>query len=105
MQNGIMDDVLIQICEIAIKYNIEKVVLFGSRARGDNSPVSDYDIAVFKNNLSAIDKASFSSDVEEIETLKKIDIVFMNADLTNELMKNIEREGVIIYEQIGNQID
>jgi predicted nucleotidyltransferase len=29
--------------------NIERVVLFGSRARGDARPDSDYDIAVFLN--------------------------------------------------------
>ena len=96
------DNVLHQIVEIAIKYNIEKVVLFGSRARGDNSQVSDYDIAVFKEESTAIDKACFSSDVEEVETLKKVDIVFVNESLSDELMDNIRKEGVLIYEQTGN---
>jgi len=32
--------------------DIERVVLFGSRARGDASPDSDYDIAVFLNGLT-----------------------------------------------------
>jgi uncharacterized protein len=31
---------------------IERVVLFGSRARGDARPDSDYDVAVFLNNMS-----------------------------------------------------
>ena len=31
---------------------IERVVLFGSRARGDASKESDYDVAVFLNNLT-----------------------------------------------------
>ena len=31
---------------------IERVVLFGSRARGDANPDSDYDIAVFLNGLT-----------------------------------------------------
>jgi predicted nucleotidyltransferase len=31
---------------------IERVVLFGSRARGDARPDSDYDVAVFLNDLS-----------------------------------------------------
>jgi predicted nucleotidyltransferase len=30
--------------------NIERVVLFGSRARGDARPDSDYDVAVFLND-------------------------------------------------------
>ena len=31
---------------------IERVVLFGSRARGDAGPDSDYDVAVFISNMS-----------------------------------------------------
>jgi predicted nucleotidyltransferase len=31
---------------------IERVVLFGSRARGDTLPDSDYDVAVFLRNMS-----------------------------------------------------
>jgi hypothetical protein len=31
---------------------IERVVLFGSRARGDARPASDYDVAVFLKSLS-----------------------------------------------------
>lgn len=31
---------------------IERVVLFGSRARGDARPDSDYDVAVFLNDLT-----------------------------------------------------
>ena len=32
---------------------IERVVLYGSRARGDAKPDSDYDIAVFLRDLSS----------------------------------------------------
>ena len=79
-----LDYVLEQIKKIASKYKIEKVVLFGSRARGDNSRVSDYDIAICGNVLSPIDKALFSFDIEEISTLKKIDIVFVDESLDDE---------------------
>jgi predicted nucleotidyltransferase len=86
-----MDNVLIQIKKIAINYTVEKVVLFGSRARGDHTTTSDYDIGIFGNNLS---------DIEEVETLKKIDILFVKEDSVDELMENIKREGVVIHEQI-----
>jgi len=45
------DYVIEQLCEIAAKYKIEKMVLFGSRARGDHSLLSDYDIAVFEGGF------------------------------------------------------
>lgn len=31
--------------------NLDRVVLFGSRARGDNAPESDFDVAVFLKNM------------------------------------------------------
>lgn len=92
-----MDKVIEQVKIIAMKYNIEKVILFGSRARGDYTTVSDYDIAVFKKDLSALDRASFYADIEEIDTLKKIDIVFVNNDSTDELIENINKDGVVIW--------
>ncbi len=92
------DNVLDEIREIAMKYNIQKVILFGSRARGDYLPTSDYDFAIIAEDLSVLDKAIFCADVEEINTLKKIDIVFVDSNTSNDLMKNIKRDGVIIYE-------
>lgn len=93
------DRVLTEIIKTAKKYHVEKVVLFGSRARKDNSDTSDYDIAVFGKALSAIDKARLNSDIEEIATLKKIDIVYVSEDSADELTTNIRKDGVILYEQ------
>jgi predicted nucleotidyltransferase len=97
-----MDEVLQKIGQVAGKYKVEKLVLFGSRARGDNSLRSDYDIAVFGNGLSPVDKSCFWADIEEIDTLKKIDLVFVNESLTSELLKNIAEEGVCIYGEFGS---
>lgn len=98
-----MDKVIEQIKVIARKYKIKKILLFGSRARGDNSSISDYDIAVFGDGLSEVDKARFCDNVEEIKTLKKIDVVFVNQNVADAFVKNIMREGVIIYEQVESQ--
>ena len=45
---------------------IERVVLYGSRARGDARPGSEYDIAVFLNGLS--DRWSEFDRIAQIET-------------------------------------
>jgi predicted nucleotidyltransferase len=37
---------------------VERVVLFGSRARGDAKPDSDYDVAVFIRNVGAFTEES-----------------------------------------------
>ena len=43
---GISARVIEEICQLAEKYSIEQVLLFGSRARGDHRRTSDIDLAV-----------------------------------------------------------
>ena len=45
-ETGIDGEVLREICDLAEKYHILKVILFGSRARGDFMRTSDFDLAV-----------------------------------------------------------
>lgn len=73
---------------IAEKYDIGKIVIFGSRARGDNNPKSDIDIAVYPMTpmMELENKGHFMSDVEDLETLLKIDIIFVNNDTDQKLI-------------------
>lgn len=47
MKYNLPDRVLRKLYFFAQKYSIEKLVLFGSRARGTNTERSDIDIAVY----------------------------------------------------------
>ena len=51
---GIKPKVIEEIRTFARKYNIDKVILFGSRARGDYRRTSDIDLAVVGGDLSLI---------------------------------------------------
>ena len=83
--------------KIASQYDVAKIVLFGSRARGDNQAKSDVDIAVY----GCKDFTNFYFDVEEkVWTLLTFDIVNMDNDVSEELKREIIRDGVIIYEKI-----
>ncbi|MHB1650929.1 MAG: nucleotidyltransferase family protein [Desulfitobacteriaceae bacterium] len=99
-----LDKKLIQsIQRIGKNYTIEQIVLFGSRARGDNKPASDIDLAVFP--LSEFNnRGRLTSDFDDLETLLKIDIVFINEQIDPKLLENIEREGVTLYERTKNKI-
>lgn len=92
-----MDKILNEIGNISLSYNIKKVVLFGSRARGDNTSKSDYDIAVFHNHMDNSEKMRFLNEIEDIETLNKIDVVFIDEKhISSELYANIKNDGVNI---------
>lgn len=86
---GIRPEVIEEIRNLAQKYDIEKVILFGSRARGDFRRTSDIDIAV-----TGGDFARFALDVdEETSTLLEYDIVNLDRDMQDELRESIEKEG------------
>ena len=83
------------VANLCRRHGATSVVLFGSRARGDNHELSDYDIAVFgikdaKTKLGIREECN-----ENAPTLKQIDIVFVQ-DASNELLKSIKKEGTPI---------
>lgn len=99
MSYGLNPKIIAGIKIIAEKYSVSKIVLFGSRARGDNNPKSDIDVAIY-TMPEFVNKGHFASDIEELETLLKIDTVFISKDTDEKLIKNIQREGVVIYERL-----
>ena len=78
------------------KYNVKKVILFGSRARGNFKEKSDIDLAV-----QGGDFIRFMLDVnEETSTLLSFDIINLDEEIMGELRKSIEKEGKVIYEEV-----
>lgn len=92
------EKVITGIKNLAEEYDVQKVVLFGSRARGDNDPKSDIDLAVY----GCADFTNFSLDVDErVWTLLMFDILDMDRyDYSQELLQEITRDGVTIYEKV-----
>ncbi len=93
---GISPKVLEEIVFWAEKYGICRLILFGSRARGDYYKTSDIDLAVSGGDIS---RFSLSVD-EETSTLLKFDFVNLDRAVQPELRASIEREGVILYEKV-----
>ncbi len=95
-ETGIKPIVIEEICDIARKYNVQKVLLFGSRARGNFKEKSDIDLAV-----QGGDFIRFMLDVnEETSTLLKFDIINLDEEIQGELREAIKKEGKIVYEKV-----
>ena len=89
-------NIMNSISDLACRCNLDKVILFGSRARGDNRERSDIDLAVSGGNFPA-----FALDVdEETDTLLKYDFVNLDAAVQPELLAEIQKDGRILYEKI-----
>ena len=96
MKYNLPERVVRDIIKFSKKHNIEKVILFGSRARKNNSERSDIDIAVSGGN-----HLDFYFDIKEnAHTLLMFDIVDLDRGISEELQDEIDREGVVIYEKI-----
>ena len=94
---NLSDRIIDDLKKLALGYGISKIVLFGSRARGDNGDKSDVDIAVY----GCRDFLKFKLDVEEkVWTLLTFDIVNMDEKISGELAGEIRRDGVTIYEKV-----
>jgi len=86
--SGIKKKVIEEIRQLAADYNVQKVILFGSRARGDYRERSDIDLAV-----SGGDTNNFALTVdEETSTLLMYDIVDLSLPVQQELKNRIYQE-------------
>ena len=92
LDKRVEDDII----KIAKKDGIKKVILFGSRARGTNTERSDIDLAV-----SGGDILNFYFDVEEETwTLLMFDVINLDKKISDELQAEIERDGIVLYEEV-----
>ena len=93
---GIKQTVIQEIQELAVKHGVSRVILFGSRARGNFREKSDIDLAV-----QGGDFIRFMLDVnEETSTLLKFDMINLDEEIQSELRESIKKEGKIVYEEV-----
>lgn len=95
--NGLSVELQNRIIETAKRYRVQKLVLFGSRARGDFRPSSDIDLAVY--GLDPRNDLAFSDALDELPTLLKFDMVPVRAGTDTALMTEIEKDGVVWMER------
>ena len=111
MQNlektGIKPVVIDEIKALAQVYGIQKVILFGSRARGDYHRASDIDLAVEGGRITdfIIEEGGRITDFiievkDSTSTLLDFDVVDLANTQPGKFLESIKREGIILYEKI-----
>ncbi len=76
----------------------EKVVLFGSRAKGTHTERSDIDLFVECENLSLREKRKIREAVDRAAGIYSVDIIFSD-EAGKELKETVEREGVVVWKK------
>ena len=78
---------------------IEKVILFGSRAKGNFKPFSDVDITLIGNELSRSDLNQVFRELDALLLPYQFDVSLWS-NLKNEaLLDHIQRRGIVIYQK------
>ena len=95
MKFGLKDEIYEKIKKIAKKNNKYKFKIFGSRARNNYRENSDIDIAVFEN-VTVEDEYKIRNEMDLLDIIYKIDLVFVNTKTKKELLDEIKKDGVDI---------
>ena len=76
---------------------LEKVILFGSRARNEYKDNSDIDLAIIFNNNDNDNYIKLFTKLEDLNTLYKFDVIDFNKITNNKLKNEIIKDGICIH--------
>lgn len=97
---GLSDIVIADICSVFKKYpNIQKVLIFGSRAKGNYSEVSDIDLAVVGEDITFNQLMDINIQIEDLGLLYKVDVVDYKKNIGTPIGDHIDRVGLLFYKR------
>ncbi|MDN5331221.1 MAG: uncharacterized protein PWP45_446 [Tepidanaerobacteraceae bacterium] len=99
---NIDEKILNELRRIFEKYPVQKVLLFGSRARGDYKKTSDVDLAVFSENISDREFNLLVDEINEVDTALSFDVVHFENLEKEALKEKIIEDGILVYERKDN---
>jgi uncharacterized protein len=79
--------------------SINRVILYGSRAKGNYRPGSDIDLTVQGEDLDLSTLHKVEDDLDDLLLPYKLDLSLMKHIKNTELLDHIQRIGVIFYEK------
>jgi len=98
MKHGLSQETIKSLNEIFSKYNkIYKVVLYGSRAKGNYKNGSDIDLTLFGDDINLELLHKIELEIDDLLLPYKVDLSVYN-DLNNEdLKEHISRVGIVLF--------
>jgi predicted nucleotidyltransferase len=100
MNYGLDEKVISSINSVFRKYNqIEKVILYGSRAKGSYKDGSDIDLTIISKELNLSDQHKIELELDDLLLPYNIDLSIYYDISNEELLNHINRVGKIFYEK------
>lgn len=98
-----MEKLYAELARLAARHGAKRLVLFGSRARGDARPNSDIDLAVY--DMPENKRAAFADAVEGLPTLLEADITHVTPQMAPAFLRNIESEGIVLLDRFTQKYE
>lgn len=101
MKYGLSDQTLQKIYDVFVRYpQVEKAVLYGSRARGDYKNGSDIDLTLYgEDSLTHTILSKIANDLDDQLLPYTIDLSIFKNIRNPDMIKQIERVGVLFYKK------
>lgn len=96
--NDFPPSVLAALSSLFLNEQVQRVILFGSRAFGDNDERSDFDLAISAPSLDRCGMIEIWEGIERSDTLYKISVSLLEV-MPNHLKASVLSTGVIIHER------
>ena len=78
---------------------VQRVVVYGSRAKGTHRPGSDIDLTLFGPDLNLAELLTIDLELDELLLPYRIDLSIHGQIASRELLEHIERVGKVLYER------
>ena len=103
MPYGLNDQTIEKIVTVfAACPEIEKVLLYGSRAKGNYRDGSDIDLTIVGDTVTQSHLLKIANELEDLLLPYKIDLSLMRQIEDKEVVEHIRRVGVVFYERTAD---
>ena len=100
MEFGFKNEIIDRINSVFEKHpEIDKVIIYGSRAKGNYRTGSDIDLSMFGNNLNYDLIGKVSSEIDDLNTPYLFDISIFDLLNSPSLEEHIQRVGKTFYKR------
>lgn len=93
---GLTDEIVASIVRTILRHGeVDRILLFGSRTRGDFDDRSDIDLAIEGRADPLLLRGYLE---EEVPTLRRFDVV-RTGDLDAAMASSVKQEGIVLYDK------
>lgn len=99
MKFGLSDTVIKELQDVFRRHaNIKKVLIFGSRSKGNYRTGSDVDLAVIGSDIDYNQLLSIHCEIDDLELLYSVDLLDYQKKKGTPIGDHIDRVGQVFYE-------